>query len=321
MYYREGIKVDPTETVYGIWVGMNDIERAFQDQNNSKEIPDLTKVVDCVSQQMRNIRKVFDSNQFLILGVPPMDRMPFFAGTEMESSRKKASEEFNRLLASEIEGRNKNHHGILKSDFVNVHRLLNDIVADPKILEFTNAVDSYWDACQGRCDAEMDSYLWWDNIHLTGGAHRLIANSIMYSSSSELAIALDDSTDVQALIADPTSPFRSPVYSPATHTGLIDKMIEKIQSEAKETTEDTNSSDQPKGGKNEEEEEMSTVVESDSYSLRMYVGLVAAAIVCVGFIVFAKTRGTGGLGALSRLFRNRQDRGGFMPLRNIETQT
>ncbi|KAF7724542.1 hypothetical protein EC973_000919 [Apophysomyces ossiformis] len=327
IYYRQELQLTPAETVYAIWVGMNDIERAFQDQNRTDQVPDLTKTVECIGQQMRNIRKVFGSNRFLILSVPPMDRMPFFHGTDLEPIHKKASIEFNRLLAAEIEGRNKNHHGVLESDFVDVHRLLNDIVADPQLLDYTNAVDAYWAACQGQCDDSMDSYLWWDSIHITGGTHRLIANSILLSSSFEPATSLDESMDVQQLILDPKSRYHSPIYKPALNTGLIDQVIEKKEADKKKEGEqvedmqvDTPKKEEHQDEEKEEHDTITTDAGSDGYSFQIYIGLIGAVVVCVGFIVFVKTHRSGGLSILSRRLRNNQGRGAFVPLRNIETQ-
>lgn len=116
----------------------------------------------------RNIRKVFSSNRFLVLNVPPVELMPYFAGSDMEDTRSNIVSKFNELLSKDVVSLNK-HHRALEMDLVDVNALISDMVGNPEDFGFKNATSAYWDVCQGQCTDDMDTYVWWDSIHLTGG--------------------------------------------------------------------------------------------------------------------------------------------------------
>lgn len=63
------------------------------------------------------------------------------------------------------------------------------------------------------------------------GVHRVIANSILIAGSYEGSTFVDSKlTNVQALIDQPNSRFRSPIYISPPNTGLIDRLAEEISS-------------------------------------------------------------------------------------------
>ncbi|KAI7873210.1 uncharacterized protein EV154DRAFT_431105 [Mucor mucedo] len=127
------------------------------------------------------------------------------------------------------------HSQHLELDRVDIHKLLDDIVDSPELFGLKNAHDSYWDTCQGLCADDIDSYVWWDKTHLTGGVHRLIANSILKAGSLAPETYLEDSVNVQELINQTThTKFKSPKYKGAKSTGEINRIIEKLKQEKKE---------------------------------------------------------------------------------------
>ncbi|KAI9244480.1 hypothetical protein BDA99DRAFT_416245, partial [Phascolomyces articulosus] len=112
---------------------------------------------------------------------------------------------------------------------VDVHNLLSDIASDPPIFGFSDATHAYLDACQGACQEDIDEFVWWDRTHLTGGAHRAIANSILLAGSYAQSTSVDISlTNVQKLLEEPKSHYRSPVYIPPPNTGLIDQIVQEM---------------------------------------------------------------------------------------------
>ncbi|KAI7852128.1 GDSL lipase/esterase [Circinella umbellata] len=162
MYYNEQLNLEPNETVYAFWVGLNDIDLAFKQENGTSLWGDI---VDCISTQMRNVRKVFGSNRYLVINIPPMEKMPYFNGDE---KRKEATEALNERLSKSVTSLNK-HYRALEMDLVDVHSMVNDLVENPSKFGFKDASHAYWDECQGQCTDGLDEYLWWDKVHLTGG--------------------------------------------------------------------------------------------------------------------------------------------------------
>ncbi|KAJ8663841.1 hypothetical protein O0I10_000115 [Lichtheimia ornata] len=300
MYYNQQLNLEPSETVYAFWVGLNDIERGFQSKGT--EFP-WGDIISCISHQMRNIRKVFSSNRFLVLNVPPVELMPYFAGSDMEDTRSNIVSKFNELLSKDVVSLNK-HHRALEMDLVDVNALISDMVGNPEDFGFKNATSAYWDVCQGQCTDDMDTYVWWDSIHLTGGAHRAIANSILLSGSLEPPVSLPSSDQVEQALSS-NDLHRSPKYSPEKSTGTIEKVVKEIMA-AKETEEPT--------------PEVEEQVEEDSSFSHIYFVIMVSVILCIGFVWFTRRqKRAGGLAALSSLVKTNTGRGRFMPLRNLES--
>lgn len=49
MYYNERLELDPSDTVYAFWIGINDLERGLEQGNGTLL---WKEVVGCISQQM-----------------------------------------------------------------------------------------------------------------------------------------------------------------------------------------------------------------------------------------------------------------------------
>ncbi|KAI9316706.1 hypothetical protein BX666DRAFT_1840484, partial [Dichotomocladium elegans] len=110
---------------------------------------------------------------------------------------------------------------------VDINTMLTDIVSSPADFGFKDASNAYWDACQGQCEDDMNEYVWWDKVHLTGGVHRAIADSILLSGSMEPPVTLVPPEEVQFMV-ETQDQFQSPKYSPKENTGLIEKKVAEI---------------------------------------------------------------------------------------------
>ncbi|CAO3621993.1 unnamed protein product [Mucor hiemalis] len=261
MYYKEQLELNSTETVLIYWVGVNDVFKIFENEDNIENVEtEYKKVVDCIGTNIRNVRRIFSTNKFIVFGVPPLESMPFYRDTDMAPSRERAANRLNELLKKEVEKMNK-HLQLLELDLVDVHNLLDDIIEKPEMFDVKNAVDPYWEACQGKCSDEIDSYVWWDKTHLTGGIHRLIANSILLAGSLAPETYLEDSAIVDKLLSEPKSHFKSPTYKAKKNTGEIDRIIAKMNEDKK-----FKDGDNQNGSGKEESKEESIEKTSDKLS-------------------------------------------------------
>lgn len=256
-----------------------------------------------------------------MFGIPPLERMPFYANTELAPSRETAANQLNEQLTKEVEKMNK-HLQALELDLVDIHKMLDDIAEHPAMFDIINAQEPYWDACQGQCTDDIDSYVWWDKTHLTGGVHRLIANSILMAGSLAPETYLSDTTDVNQLIQEPGSPYKSPIYKPKRNTGEIDRLIKKINREK----------EQEQSKQQQQTEDLLSDSNSNNNSRQhgtttnyfVYFGISATVVVSVAFLLFIKAKRRRGnhLAALSGLLKNNNaDRGRFMPLRNMDSES
>lgn len=119
-------------------------------------------------------RKVFTSDRYLVLNVPPLGHMPYYQeqGEEIAANLSQASVEINRGLEKDVANLNKHHHA-LEMDYVDIHSMINDIVVDPKIFNFKNPVSSYLDQQENDDNNAAKDYIWWDKTHFTTGKKEL----------------------------------------------------------------------------------------------------------------------------------------------------
>ncbi|KAI8876573.1 carbohydrate esterase family 16 protein, partial [Backusella circina FSU 941] len=309
MYYKQNLKLNPEETVIIFWVGVNDIHKIFEKNKDdrTKIDSDLKSVADCIGSNLRTVRKVFSTNKFIVFGVPPLERMPFYAGSYLESSRETAANQLNEYLTKDTEKMNK-HLQSLELDLVDIHKLLDDISDTPDNFGIKNAIEPYWDACQGKCTDDIDSYVWWDKTHLTGGIHRLVSSSILLAGSHAPATELGPSEDVVLALEEKDSPYRSPIYKAKKNTGELARVAAKLDTEKKAASEEV------------EEKELGSEEEGRPSRNYLVFGIFATGAVCIGFVLFSKSRKRGSnLSALSSLVKNK-NRGQFVPLRNMDSE-
>lgn len=318
MFYNERLNLNSTETVFIYWVGVNDVYKIFENEDNADNLEaEYKKVIDCIGTNIRNVRRIFSANKFIVFGVPPIESMPFYRDSNVAASRERAANRLNELLTKEVEKMNK-HLQLLELDIVDVHNLLDDIIENPEMFELKNAVDPYWEACQGKCSDDIDTYVWWDKTHLTGGIHRLFANSILLAGSLAPETYLEDATIVNKLLSEPNSRFKSPIYKSKKNTGEIDRIIAKMNEDKK-----FKDSDNLNNIGNEETKEESNQKTTDRLSSTfMFFGITGTVIVSIGFFLFFKSRRRRNhLSALSGLLKNKPDnRGRFVPLRNMDSE-
>ncbi|KAI8380991.1 GDSL-like Lipase/Acylhydrolase-domain-containing protein [Radiomyces spectabilis] len=297
-YYNLQLNHDPEETAFAIWVGVNDIHRAYEQQQGTLLLPDFRSVADCIGQQLRSVRKVFNSNHLILFNVPPLEKMPYFADTDLGESRNRSAIELNKLLQKDVVNLNKHHHA-LELDMVDVHSLIRDITADPFLFDFSNADSAYFD--REFTEEHIDEYVWWDRTHLTASAHRIIANSILMAGSFMPATSV--SKDIVQKIETPDSLYRSQVYHVSPHAGVIERLVEELNQKPvvpppQQALED----------------------EDEPYTLTQAYGLLSiGALLCVAFVVWIKrqrnkTHGWNNYSAFGRS----SNRGRFVPLHNSE---
>lgn len=126
----------------------------------------LGLVAACVGQQIRNIRRAFHGNHIMVFNIPPLQRMPFFAGRDETEKWQEAAETLNEMIRQDVVKLNEQYQD-LQLDLVDVYDLLNDIAADPENFGFKDAETAYLDS--PLRSSKADDYVWWDRTHLTSG--------------------------------------------------------------------------------------------------------------------------------------------------------
>lgn len=115
-------------------------------------------------------------SRIIIMGVPAFEFSPYAKTHKQVTAQLKQNIiDFNVALEEEVLEWNTDSKQI---EFFDTYLVFSDLLGDPSVANIENVDDAYWDKCQGKCKEDMDSYLWWDSIHVTGAGHKAIANTI-----------------------------------------------------------------------------------------------------------------------------------------------
>lgn len=100
--------------------------------------------------------------EILVIGLLPLDFSPYYLAHKKEQSIiKQRTQGYNVGLEDGADSWN--------AQFVDTYTLFSYVLGDPAEYNMDNVEDAYWETCQGSCLDPVDNYLWWDQVHMTGG--------------------------------------------------------------------------------------------------------------------------------------------------------
>ncbi|ORX59386.1 hypothetical protein DM01DRAFT_1317426 [Hesseltinella vesiculosa] len=223
-FYRQELDFDPSDTVYAFWVGINDVHLLYKETPVS---PPLDAISACLAYQIETLHRLLNADKILLINLPPMEKMPFFQKSTMAEERQEAVVELNRQLREHAQTLNDNYPR-LKLDIIDAHQLLDDIASDPGSFGFSNTDTAYWDDCETHCDAKsIDTYVWWDRTHFTGGIHYFLANVILRAGSFAPSMSAQKAKTHRLLLTT-ESIIRSPIYRALPHSHLLADMWDNL---------------------------------------------------------------------------------------------
>lgn len=152
-----------------LWSGGNDVINRVEGASTGDPLAGVANI----SLAMTNLYNA-GARQFLIPNLPALGFKPDFLGTPMEGLANGWVDDFNESLSLELDGLETLLEGsvIFRLD---VHGLVNDILADPSLYDFTNVTQG----AIGVPGADPSEYLFWDDTHPTTAGHQLIAAQAM----------------------------------------------------------------------------------------------------------------------------------------------
>ncbi|KAJ8291366.1 Acetylesterase [Rhodotorula toruloides] len=209
---------DPARTLFAVWMGINDIGRAYQNNQN------LTDLIPAIFDQWnRNFAALYagGARNFLVLGVPPTDQTPLVQSVPPAVPLFAAwVGQYNGEIASYANSLPSLFPGT--SVFVfDTQPFFRALLASPRAYGFvdTTTYCEDYSVVQGmpnltlpQCTWPMSEYVWWNNYHPTWAVHRLLANVIAEVSRLFLSQLL------HLTITNDVLPLQSPSHS---HTNLL----------------------------------------------------------------------------------------------------
>jgi phospholipase/lecithinase/hemolysin len=130
--------------------------------------------------------------QILLLGIPPLEYSPYYADSKKQTQIKKRVNEYNVALEDMVT--DKIGGATITLSFIDNNFLFADILGNPAGYGLEEVDKAYWNQCQGRCEDSMDTYLWWDSIHLTGAGHKAIADAIVSKNPFGYTVIQEDTS-------------------------------------------------------------------------------------------------------------------------------
>ncbi|KAI8340500.1 hypothetical protein BC941DRAFT_417430 [Chlamydoabsidia padenii] len=173
--------------VHAFFIGVTDIINATK--------YDANKLVGCIKEQIVRLQTINPKAQILLLGLPPLEYSPYYADTKKQTQIKKRVNEYNVGLEDMVTDTTIDDSRATTLSYIDNNYLFADILGNPAGYGLQDVDRAYWDKCQGRCDDSMDTYLWWDSIHLTGAGHKAIADTIVAKNPFGYTIIKDTTYD------------------------------------------------------------------------------------------------------------------------------
>jgi len=168
---------EPNTTLFGIWMGINDIGNRKQNTDLSNEdLEDITMLV-----YFRLLEELYEygARNFLLLNVPSIERSPWFTTMYPNESIKGKVKSFNKLLIKYARDFYEDHKDInlfiydTHSEFIYIEDN-HEIFGITELLEFCNDLNNPDDTCLPR-----GQYYWGNGLHPTFVVHKAMTDDII----------------------------------------------------------------------------------------------------------------------------------------------
>ncbi|KAH8197842.1 hypothetical protein TruAng_007989 [Truncatella angustata] len=185
---QSGFYTGPS-SLFGIWIGINDIYNSFLLQDSTKNAALIARLRELVVE-------LYDAGarNFIFLNMPPLERAPKVTGSSAAATRipimKTTVGDYNARLWKLA--RSVNHDlGYTTVFYYDVNTLFNSIIDDPSQFvetsiykDTTSFCSAYkngtpgWNTKYDECEYAANEYLWTNNFHPSQPAHQLLAKEI-----------------------------------------------------------------------------------------------------------------------------------------------
>jgi len=166
-------KVD-SNALYTLWAGANDF-LFLDDQDSTTPVSNISKALGLLAQ--------VGAKNILVFNLPNLGKVPAAQTNDRDpQTLEESTNEFNQGLATTIAAFNQNPYLNLIS--VDVYSLFNQAIASPKKYGFENVTTPCL-AVLEVCQQDPTKFLFYDDVHPTTAAHKLIADKALLAIESQ----------------------------------------------------------------------------------------------------------------------------------------
>ncbi|CAG8452747.1 14535_t:CDS:2 [Ambispora leptoticha] len=194
-FIQNATQPDKYLTTYMIWIGGNDYRIIVEKNMTTK--PET--IIASMGESLTRLTTSVGARKFLIYNLPPLEIAPLIQThftADQQDQLKNLVEAHNAQLDVMVKNFSLNYR--VTARVFDLYNLTNEILNDPEKYQFKNVKDpclNYYDGIftnnSGINDTfttnnnvtvehceQADTYLFWDRLHPTASAHRLLADKI-----------------------------------------------------------------------------------------------------------------------------------------------
>ncbi|KAI5803499.1 GDSL lipase/acylhydrolase family protein [Peziza echinospora] len=211
------LDLDPSETAYSLWIGTNDLGgNAYL---SDEHLPGFTLADynNCVFEQIKTLYKEAGARYFILQNNVPLDRSPLYTDGSIPGSAYIPDSRFWAQKSAQFGGNGTRIAEKIKTEVLttnqvqkyraiaaifsdelpgasialyDTHGLISDIIKSPKNyltgpapLNVTgmnvHCADATWSACTTYRPNDLDSFVWYDELHPSRATWKVVAGEIV----------------------------------------------------------------------------------------------------------------------------------------------
>ncbi|MBF0378424.1 MAG: SGNH/GDSL hydrolase family protein [Desulfamplus sp.] len=161
----------PEDTLFVIWIGANDLWSVTP----ATATEQITKSMSNIQNGLANLIQA-GASKFLVINLPDLGKSPKFNKNEATATAgTQIALVFNQALEQLLSGIESSYTNITIQRF-DSFTLLSEIISNSSAFGFTNVVDRKLNVADGSVSEGI--YLFWDDVHPTTFAHKIIAKEV-----------------------------------------------------------------------------------------------------------------------------------------------
>lgn len=187
-------KRPPSNALYVIWIGSNDVRDALQASSREEANNILDEAVAAIHVRMCQLNTEAQAKRFLVLNVPDLGTTPSvrFFGAPAQGAATSLSNAFNEKLASMLDTDSQtasaqygprscdlSQSNGVRLDLLDVFDLIRKVVGNSRHYGLRNVEEPCirTETVQGAYCRRPNTYLFWDGIHPTVAGHHIVAKA------------------------------------------------------------------------------------------------------------------------------------------------
>lgn len=180
--------------LYTLWIGSNELDALMTSVLNGSMTPTATNFQTDIGQAIANVDSFVGGlandgmKHLLALNVPDLSKTPGAIAAASQTPNPNVTlgelqtltQEFNAQLSTSLMSLAQSEGFALTQ--VNIYGAMDQVVADPAAYGLSDVTDPCWtgnftDPTSGQTCGDPSQYFFWDGLHPTAAAHRLVATT------------------------------------------------------------------------------------------------------------------------------------------------